>query len=229
MFSILDLKTNQAVEPVVAWIVTIHLFVYLLSGLYFVLHKKNRSKLTWPKILLLSFALIWVSTIVIYLAGDTARTWDYFWLGASLFIYMVGYMAVARPEWMISIPRSRYERSSLTPSLAKLTIDKLNKYMEHEPYLESSLTLPLLAEKLHVPVHHLSQVINEHFGLNFNDYINKYRIQVAQRLLTDPSYNHQKLAAIAYKVGFNSLSVFNAAFKKHAGLTPTQYRDRNTF
>jgi len=30
---------------------------------------------------------------------------------------------------------------------------------------------------------------------------------------------------VAHDVGFNSRSTFNAAFKKHAGATPSQYRE----
>ena len=50
--------------------------------------------------------------------------------------------------------------------------------------------------------------------------------EVKVRLL-DPKYAHLTMLAIAYDAGFNSKSSFNMTFKKHVGLTPSEYRRRN--
>ncbi|MEO1097269.1 MAG: helix-turn-helix domain-containing protein, partial [Bacteroidota bacterium] len=59
---------------------------------------------------------------------------------------------------------------------------------------------------------------------NFNSYINTYRIQEASRLLQDETNGHLTIAAIAFEIGFNSISSFNTAFKKQIGQTPQAYR-----
>jgi len=46
-------------------------------------------------------------------------------------------------------------------------------------------------------------------------------------LLTSPDRRDFTVPEILYEVGFNSKSSFNTAFKKHTGLTPTEYRRRN--
>lgn len=94
-----------------------------------------------------------------------------------------------------------------------------------KPHLQSSITLPEMARRLSIPRHHLSQVINESFNLNFNDLINKYRIDEALVMLQDGDHQNGTILEIAYEVGFNSKSTFNTAFKKHTGITPKEYKN----
>ena len=91
-------------------------------------------------------------------------------------------------------------------------------------YLDSNLTLASLARETEIPLHHLSQIINASLGQNFYDFINSQRIQEAQARLAAPGGCGANIAAIAFEVGFNTLSSFNAAFKKFTGMTPSQYK-----
>ena len=95
---------------------------------------------------------------------------------------------------------------------------------ENRSYLNRNLTLSELSKELSISPHLLSQLINEHFSNNFNDFINNYRIDEAKRLLGNPEFNNLTIASIAYDSGFNTLSAFNAAFKKFTGKTPSQYK-----
>jgi len=58
-------------------------------------------------------------------------------------------------------------------------------------------------------------------GKTFVTYLNNFRIVYSCKLLGD---EHSTIAEVAYDSGFNSLSQFNRAFKKHTGRTPTEYR-----
>jgi len=55
----------------------------------------------------------------------------------------------------------------------------------------------------------------------FVTYLTNYRIVYACKLLGD---DHSTIAEVAYDAGFNSLSQFNRAFKRHTSRTPTEYR-----
>jgi AraC-like DNA-binding protein len=100
--------------------------------------------------------------------------------------------------------------------------------MEREkPFLNPGLTLSDISEKTSIPVRSLSEVINNSLNKNFYDFINSYRIKESQRLLEDSAVNRKTVLEILYEVGFNTKSSFNEAFKRHAGLTPTQYKKRN--
>jgi AraC-like DNA-binding protein len=95
-----------------------------------------------------------------------------------------------------------------------------------KPYLEPELTLEQLASKLSLKPRVLSQAINEILGQNFYDFINRYRIEEASRLLTNPSDEKITILEVLYEVGFNSKSSFNTLFKKYTGLTPTEFRKK---
>lgn len=98
---------------------------------------------------------------------------------------------------------------------------KLQKLMEEEePYLNPQLSLRALSEALEIHPNHLSWLLNNSFGLNFNQYINRWRIQVFKRLALDPANAHISLLGLAYESGFNSKTVFNSTFKKETGLSP---------
>ena len=69
----------------------------------------------------------------------------------------------------------------------------------------------------------LSQVINETIGQTFFDFINRYRIEEAKRLLTNPADKKITVLEVLYEVGFNSKSSFNKNFKKVTGQSPSEY------
>jgi AraC-like DNA-binding protein len=81
-----------------------------------------------------------------------------------------------------------------------------------------------MADDLQIPVRDLSLLINHKLDQHFFDFINSFRIEKAKKILEDSSKNKTTVLEILYEVGFNSKSSFNTAFKKHVGLTPTQYR-----
>ena len=88
-------------------------------------------------------------------------------------------------------------------------------------YKNSKLTLSSLSKELDSNTSYLSKVINDEFNMNFNNFINSYRIKEARRLLSNPDNFNYTIASIAEEVGFNSISVFNKAFKDTTGLTPS--------
>lgn len=103
----------------------------------------------------------------------------------------------------------------------------LQEFMnEHEPYLDSSLTLQKLAHQVKMPSRELSLLINHHLNQHFFDFIASYRIKKAISLLDNPANKKLTILEILYDVGFNSKSPFNKAFKKHTGQTPTEYRSK---
>jgi AraC-like DNA-binding protein len=56
--------------------------------------------------------------------------------------------------------------------------------------------------------------------------VNSYRIEEAGKRLADPAEDHKTILEIAYDTGFYSKSVFNTAFKKFTGMTPSQYKKK---
>lgn len=177
-------------------------------------------------------------------------------LAVSVFVYGIGYLGLRQPEIFHPLPppverqggavdgppalgarealpappdeRSGYGKSGLTQAQAEAHMQELLRLMDAEqPYKRSLLTLPELAEELSISVHNLSEVINTQAGKNFYDFVNGYRLEEAKRRLRDPDTLHLTILAIAEESGFNSKSTFNTFFRKHTGLTPSQYRARH--
>lgn len=121
--------------------------------------------------------------------------------------------------------KKKYEKSTLRTDAVEASLRKLTQHLEtRKPYLSSELTLPELAKQLSLSTHHLSQLINEQWQVNFFDLINRYRVEEAKLKLQDPAFAHLKIEEIAFQTGFNSKSAFNAAFKKITQATPSQFR-----
>lgn len=97
---------------------------------------------------------------------------------------------------------------------------RAKRYIE-ENYTDPDLSLNLLAGQCKTTTSYLSRLFKESFGINFVDYLNQYRIEKAKELLltTDKSVKD-----IAFTSGFNSQQNFIRVFKKHAGVTPGQFK-----
>lgn len=61
-------------------------------------------------------------------------------------------------------------------------------------------------------------------GQSFTDFVTGARLDLASRLLCDPAYAHQTIAAIAFHCGFNDISWFNKLFRRQLGKTPSEWR-----
>jgi AraC-like DNA-binding protein len=119
----------------------------------------------------------------------------------------------------------KYGKSTLTQEQALEVKTQLEMLMASERcFLENDLTLAVLASRLTVSAHHLSQVLNESMRTSFYDYINELRVTEVTRCLKDPAYSTQTVLEIALDSGFSSKTTFNTVFKRVTGITPTAYR-----
>ncbi len=104
-------------------------------------------------------------------------------------------------------------------------IKKLLAYMDKsKPYFNPELTIQELSEKVNIPKHHLTYIINTGLHKNFFNFINEYRVEEFKRRATDTDYDHLTLLAIAFDCGFNSKSSFHNIFKNITGQTPSEYK-----
>ena len=139
--------------------------------------------------------------------------------------------ALSHPDLFFKMSEKRvvkkYSASPLTEKEKADHLEKLISYMnENKPYLDPDLSLSILAEKIRIPTRYLSQIINESLHKNFFDFINSYRIEEAKARLSTENNSKRNILEVLLDCGFNSKSVFNLAFKKQTGLTPSQYKKR---
>lgn len=119
----------------------------------------------------------------------------------------------------ISIPQVEKGKS-----VSQQEIDQLEAFMnEEKPYLNPELNLSDLAQELNMTRAQLSQVINNGFQKNFNDFVNGFRINTFKEKLRDGEHKQLSLLGVAYDSGFNSKATFNRVFKKLTQISPTEY------
>ncbi|GAA0743512.1 hypothetical protein GCM10009431_16730 [Gaetbulibacter jejuensis] len=99
----------------------------------------------------------------------------------------------------------------------------LDLMVNEECFLNTTLSLRTLADKIDIHPNHLSWLLNASFKKNFNDFINTYRLEYFKTIALKPEFKHITILGLAYDSGFNSKSVFNTFFKKTEGITPSKW------
>jgi AraC-like DNA-binding protein len=127
-----------------------------------------------------------------------------------------------------STPPSPNPPASATPRdwAGRMQIWKA-EIVREEMWRDPELSLARLARRLGTNTGDLSRAINEGLGLNFNEFINRLRVDAVKTALSDPAAAPgRNLLDIAFEAGFSSKASFNRSFKLYAGVTPTAFRDR---
>ena len=94
-------------------------------------------------------------------------------------------------------------------------------FNQKKPYLRQNLKIKEVALYLYSNKTYLSRIINDKHNLNFNQFVNYYRIEEVKRLfMEDPSLNIQELCT---RSGFGSMATFSIAFRYYLGNTPADW------
>lgn len=218
----------------------VHLAVYLVTS-YLSLRKYDQALkgsysqidtntigwlITLNILLLVTVAFASSYLAIVFARRSYNRTFDYVYvIPMSLFTYLVSYrlsgVTWARAD--ATIESSKYSKTALKPEVALKIKAQLEQYIiQAKPFLNPELRLQDLADHLEVPLHHLSQVINENFGMSFFDLINRFRVEEAKRLIeVTPD---APLLEVAFRAGFNNKTSFNNAFKKFTTQTAAEFK-----
>lgn len=108
-------------------------------------------------------------------------------------------------------------------TIATYTRLLLDHIRENKPFLDSDLSLRTLADQIGIHPNHLSWLLNNSLGKNFNEFINHHRIETFKSLAKESKNSKLTIMGMAWDSGFNSKTVFNTYFKKETGLSPNQY------
>lgn len=161
---------------------------------------------------------------------------------SALLVYAIGYKMISAPPHLPEVeiespvetinsllvsesPSGKYERSGLSEERGMQLAEKIRRFMrEEKPYLNPEINLRQLADLLGVPLHHVSQVLNQQIHKSFYDYVNEFRVEEVKSKLGDSANNHLTILAIGLDSGFNSKASFNSVFKKFTGKSPSAYK-----
>lgn len=201
---------------------------------------RDKSLIWVRQFIYAGFATFGLCVLVSYFGITWADTASNFFF--SIIMYVFGYRALRQPEIFADVRAEtlpeeeapplvrqpgRYEKSGLSEAKAGALLARLEALMEQEKiYLDPMLNLQQLADRLDLPPHQLSQLLNQVRGESFSDFVNRYRVEDFKERITDPAQSHLSLLGLAYASGFNSKAAFNAVFKKMTGETPSAYREK---
>ena len=197
----------------------------------------EKVHLSWLRALVIGFLLVMVSEAIL-VAAKIINIYTNFSFSLFVNIGLTGYYITFALVNLLVFTAVRYfgafeqvneikitkkvrDERFFQPELA-LSVD--DAIRGGQIYMDPDITLDKLAESLKISPRDLSSLINRHFGINFYEFINRYRIEEAKRMLTSEEYKATTITDIYLKVGFNSKSVFYTFFKKLEGMTPSQCR-----
>jgi AraC-like DNA-binding protein len=110
------------------------------------------------------------------------------------------------------------------PGREEAHFDRINRFIAASGHTHRDLNQHVVAERVGMSYHDVSRLINAHAGVNFNTFVNQYRIEAAKQYLTSDQAEKLSYEGIATTVGFRSKSTFYRSFKEMTGQTPGAYR-----
>lgn len=103
-------------------------------------------------------------------------------------------------------------------------LNKLSKFEKSEKFLKNDISLSSLSSSLNTNPRYLSEIIKQHRGKNFNNYLHGLRIHyITNKLYETPVFREYKISYLAEYCGFSSREVFAVIFKKETGVTPSYF------
>jgi AraC-like DNA-binding protein len=208
----------------------LHLLVYLILSYQYSLRQKkaglDQDIFELSRMLFIGLLIIWVAyvsnlfdEVVPYIIGPILYSLVAYLL--SFIVIQKGYIQKIDHTKYRTTPVSEEQRDRVYKRALQLVVDE-------QQYKNPEVSLKSLSESLNVSTQVLSLAINQKSNKNFNSLINTYRIEESIRLFQLKEFENLTIAAIAFEVGFNSISSFNTAFKKQTGQTPQDYRNQLT-
>lgn len=102
-------------------------------------------------------------------------------------------------------------------------VEKAISYIKN--HFAEDIVVDQLAAYVGLSLYHFIRIFTEETGLTPHRYLIDIRLNTAKYLLKNSTFS---IKDICYNTGFSNESVFCSSFKKHLGITPTQYRLLNS-
>jgi len=232
--------TGQFDTDLIAFVFTIkRIFVFILLplGIYALWHLKNKSilykqktndykiRLKWIREIITAITLL----IIVIVLPELARllkmkSLSIFVVQAIIGSIVVVYIGLRNLNVQVSAAiEAARETNSFNPE-TNYNFKNIQRLFEIEKlHLDSELRISDVAKKISLTPNYVSKIVNENAKMNFNDFVNQYRINELVGKFNNKEHQKKNIFSLAQEAGFKSKSTFQAVFKKSMGKTPTQY------
>ena len=99
-------------------------------------------------------------------------------------------------------------------------VDIAKEYIKQN--YSKALSLDEVSYYVNISPYYFSKIFKEGTGENFIEYLTNIRIEKAKELLSMSDYSMKEICAM---VGYSDPNYFSRSFKKHVGVTPTEFKD----
>ena len=86
---------------------------------------------------------------------------------------------------------------------------------------DKKLTAQIIADDIHLSKTALYNIVKKSSGYTVNEYVNRVKIEKSKKLLLETDYS---IELIAKKLAFSTGTYYSLLFKKHIGVTPSEFR-----
>ena len=191
---------------------------------------------SWLKQLLIigiALCVVWFISLHIfkeYLGGGLYPFYP-LWIGISILLYWIAYASIFQTN--IYNERKLIRKKTIKIKSSEVTRNNTNQskfytvreeILKEELFLNSKLSLSVLADRFNVSESYLSKLINQNSEKNYSDFINELRVEYAKKILSNKDYANYTITALGLESGFNTKTSFYNAFKKNTGKTPNEYK-----
>lgn len=209
---------------------TIQIIIFLVVFILRMAPEWRLSRMNGILSITILYALSSIIATLFLLGGYISK--DIFYLKTASLLASAGMILIAPvrqrfPKYLqlleSEVKKERYKKSLLAGRNVAPILELMTSLMEKDMlYRDENLTLKTLSDHLSINPHQLSQLLNDNLNTNFSNYINRYRITEAEKLLIEKP--ERPVLAIAFDVGFNNKTSFYDAFSRFNGISPHKYR-----
>ncbi|MEJ2884336.1 helix-turn-helix domain-containing protein [Pedobacter sp. GR22-6] len=199
----------------------------------------SKANVNWLRTLVYIFAafeMLWLIYLIPYLIPRYRNEllelfgWYPIYIPLAVLIYWLGIKGYIHSQ---NQKLAKESSSDIKKTLGRTDLDALilsieKKMQEDRAYLDAKLNLNSFAKMVDCAPKTVSAVINQHFGKNFNDFINDYRVREFKKRFAGKDSQHLTIAGVALECGFPSQATFQRVFKLSTGYAPSKFRDIET-
>jgi len=221
------------------WLISLYpvgLFIMVLTHIraYRIWCENNYSSMEhidvqWIVRYLIMLAVLGASYGYMMVSDNPCRAFTQNILIGFMFVYSIEQILFRRDPWdnLIGTEEVDNEQSDTTGEQSEKA-RKLEQWMETEkPYLDPNFKLIDLMRALPMNRTYLSEFINTTYGCTFYQFVTRYRIEEAKRIMRENS--ELKMADVAARSGFSSQSAFSRTFTRETGQTPREWHKNFSF
>jgi AraC-like DNA-binding protein len=170
----------------------------------------------------------YISVLILLLSIVSIFFWVKFTQRIKNLTELDNYLQISKKKIidLYSEKRQEPKKAIILKETEEQLLIKLKKFENSKRFVNKDISLALLAGQLDTNTKYLSEIINSHYHVNFNTYINRLRINyITEKLKTDPNYIKYRISYLAENCGFASHSSFATVFKSITGISPVKFID----